>query len=192
MIIYLYQHTDKCGEWRSGEGSECTESFASLDHIDMLEGNLQLVTASSRQVLIPDVNFTCNGTISKWIVGADWQRNAASAVTTFTELQIWRSLNPGVYTKVGKTTLAIRNKNSSGLYEYPLQTPLVFQEGDVLAYYQPLDNNRNNIDLYLETPSSRNIFFYNSGSLVLFDVTGNDVLTDNKYPLIAVETGNLI
>ena len=80
------------------------------------------------------MGFTCNGKVLSWVFGAVWEGNSQS----FTELQIWRPVvdNDGVFTKVWSTEI-ITFENQSELYYYPLSTPLAFQAGDVLGYYQP-------------------------------------------------------
>ena len=83
------------------------------------------------QGIFPEVGFTCNGSIQSWVFGATYEGHEDQSI----ELQIWRPTGNRVYTKVGNTaifTTEIRN-----LYETPLSSPLAFQAGDVLGYYQP-------------------------------------------------------
>ena len=102
--------------------------FASLFHIDTVERNIDLDTRDSRQVLIPDINFRCDGTITKWVFGVRYRGNSKA----HTELQIWRRSSPtdNTYTKIDGTTIMVGAENSSQVYEYLLDTPLAFQEGD--------------------------------------------------------------
>ena len=52
-------------------------------------------------------------------------------------LRIWRPTgDDGVYTKIGYTTINM-DRESSRFYEYSVSSPLEFQAGDVLGYYQP-------------------------------------------------------
>ena len=92
---------------------------------------------TDRQAIFPGVNFACSGSIHSWIFGARWIGSTAS----FTGLQIWRSSGDGSYTKVGNTTVIVTERNATGLYYYPLSSPLPFQAGDILGYYQlnPMD-----------------------------------------------------
>ena len=46
-----------------------------------------------------------------------------------------------VYIQVGATTIQA-NQSSNELYEYPVDPPLAFQEGDILDYFQPPKNIR--------------------------------------------------
>ena len=101
------------------------------------------------------------------------------------------------YTKVGSTIIVIDSKDNSGLYEYPLEypleTPLAFQEGDVLGYYQPYASNKQNIDLYLEEPNSLVAFFCGADRNSSVDTSSSKCnINNNKYPLIKVETSEII
>ena len=170
--------------------SECTEGFATLFHIDELEGNTDLDTLDSRQVLIPDINFTCNGTITRWIIGARWEGLSPA----HTELQIWRrnSNMENTYTKVNATTLMIGSESSSEVYEYVLETPLAFKEGDILGYFQPPSSE---LSLYLEDSRRLTTYFTSdmdfntpaSGDNFVLDVASVNIGT--RYPVIAVTTG---
>ena len=68
-----------CGEYGVGKVSECTDGFPTLFHIDYVEDMTTLDTRDRRQVLIPGINFTCDGTI---IYQMD--------TDTYTVLQVWR------------------------------------------------------------------------------------------------------
>ena len=168
--------------------SECGTGFASLYHIDVTEGNVDLHEHDRRQVVYPSISFACNGTIRKWIIGAKWEDN--SAANAYTELQIWRRSSGSVYTKIGSTTIMVGTENDSQLYEYPLETPLAFQEGDILGYFQPNDSN-SELDLYLE--KSRRLTEYRNIVDQLEPPTGpfdiSAAAEDDHYPLITVVTG---
>ena len=99
--------------------------------MDALLGNIRdTIDGSNFQGIFPEVSFTCNGSIQRWVLGARWEGNEE-----YIELQIWRPSGDGVYTKIGYTTIIVNEP--AELYEYPLSPPLAFQTGDVLGYYQP-------------------------------------------------------
>ena len=104
----------------------------SVDRIDALLDNLGDIYDANRNIqgIFPKVGFTCNGSIQSWVFGARYEGH-----NRYIELQIWRPTGNGVYTKVGYTT--IDATEVANLYEYPLSSPLAFQAGDVLGYYQP-------------------------------------------------------
>ena len=103
-----------------------------MDDILDNEGTL-VISFPNNQAIFPEVNFTCRGSILSWVFGAQWEGNTDS----YTELQIWRpGSRDGVYSKVGSTTI-MTERNSTRLYQYSLSSPLTFQAGDVLGFYQP-------------------------------------------------------
>ena len=103
--------------------------------MDELLGNIgiRIREGGNYQGIFPDVSFICSGSIKSWVFGAEW-----GGGNLFPDLQIWRPTgDDGVYIKVGNTTVMANSINSSGISEYSLSSPLAFQAGDVLGYYQP-------------------------------------------------------
>ena len=134
-----------CRPYGINEVSECTQGFLSTFDIEVVEGLTDLHLHSARQVLIPDMNFNCTGSITKWIFSARWVGKSPA----FTELQVWRRVHDSgnVYIKVGATTIRA-NQSINDMYEYPVDPPLAFQEGDILGYFQP-PKNISQLILYL-------------------------------------------
>ena len=166
--------------------SRCTHGFPTLFHIDKVAGKDDLDTLDGRQVLIPDINFGCNGSIIRFIVGARWEGN----IEAYTELQIWRRISEGQYMKVNGTSIMVSGENTSQVYE--LETSLAFQEGDILGYFQPR-SFRSQLDLYMED-SEKLITHYTKLIDLLPPATGavfsvDGVNEDTRYPLIGVKTG---
>jgi ephrin-B len=119
----------------------CTSGFISLDRMHAVLGNYNGKDVEefggSAQAIIPGINFTCSGSIESWTFGARWEQD-----TDFIELQIWRpGSEDGSYTKVGSTTINVEEEGQTDLYQYPLSSPLHFQAGDILGYYQPARTN---------------------------------------------------
>ena len=166
--------------------SECGAAFASLYHIDVVEKNADLHRHDRFQVVFPNISFACSGTVRKWIIGAEWRGNSDA----YTELQIWRRSSGLVYTKVGSTAIMVGTENDSQLYEYPLETPLAFERGDILGYFQP-DKDYSGLNLYLE--NSKILTAYRNRTDELEPPTGPIDISaaddDIDYPLIAAVTG---
>ena len=148
-----------------------------------------------QQRIIPHINFTCNGSITKWIVGADWVGMGANRVH-FPNLQVWRSTGVvNVYTRVGSTTLSFASENTTGIYEFTPSQPVEFRNGDILGIFQPSDS-RSRLRLYYE----------NNGPTNYYEETGNNVVeppldtftitegtsTQNDLPLITVEISKFL
>ena len=130
-------------------------------------------------------NFTCNGSILSWTFGASWEGNTLA----LTELQIWRSSGDGSYTKVGNTTI-MTEESVTGFYQYPLSSPLPFQAGDILGFFQPATST-SQLGLYHEGVTT---ISYRINSLpapaTQFNIAGT--IQHPYQPMIDVETGNYI
>uniref|UniRef100_A0A1X7SIK4 Uncharacterized protein n=1 Tax=Amphimedon queenslandica TaxID=400682 RepID=A0A1X7SIK4_AMPQE len=86
------------------------------------------------QFIYPWIVFSCNGSVTKWIFGAD--NNGSIAIQS--ELQIWRQLGPNNYTKIGSSLVNANTMIGTNLYEFIPQTPLQFQEGDIFGVYSDI------------------------------------------------------
>ena len=124
---------------------------------DRVLGDVVPSSASiSRQGILPYINFTCDGSILSWTFGAQWEGNSPR----YTELQIWRSSGDGSYTKVGSTTIMLEEENSTRLYQYTLTSPLPFQAGDILGYFQS-NQSTSQLRLLFEDVGSDHPLHYN-------------------------------
>ena len=160
--------------------------------IEVLEGQADLHLHSSRQVLIPAMNFNCSGVITKWIFPARWDGNTDA----YLQLQVWRRLSTlsSSYYRIGSTTVQAREESRSRVYEVPLSPPMLFQAGDIVGYFQP-DAENAQLNLYLEDSEIITTYRDNVDDDLtepvsnVFDLDSVD-FTGDDYPLIAVETGN--
>ena len=166
-----------------GQADDCTSGFMSLDRMNAVLGYYDpLATGSetSLQAIIPGINFTCAGSILSWTLAAEWW----GAAPELTELQIWRSSGDGSYTKVGNTTI-MTEESTTGLYQYPLSSPLPFQAGDILGYF------RSQLRLQFENVGSGHPLYYREqdSAASQFTVSDSTLLFDRYHVLISVETG---
>ena len=86
--------------------------------------------------LIPDWNFTCNGSITSVLLGVDLQNRQQ-----YPQVQIWRraSFLSDQFNKVDsrEITMTVGNFTTTGVFHYKLTPPMQFQNGDVLGIFQP-------------------------------------------------------
>ena len=148
-----------------------------------------MVTTCRGYNIFPEVGFTCSGSISGWVFGAQWIRQGS----LFTELQIWRPTGDGHYTKVGNTTIMTAS-NSSQIYYYTLSAPLEFKAGDVLGYHQP-NPLETQLAVYFEVggQGERQTGYYYLGTRAANDLyidygSRNDMM----QILVNVDTGELV
>ena len=139
--------------------------------------------STSFQVLVPYSNFTCDGNILNWRFAAEWEGNSP----LYTELQIWRSTGSGSFTKVGSTTIMVEEEDPTRLYQYPLSSPLAFQAGDILGYFQGA-SSMSQLRLLSEDVGSGHLQYYSSQNNPASQFTINEMI-DHYHPLIHVETG---
>ena len=109
--------------------NETLRSLLGLEGVGTLESHFQ------RQQITPDINFTCDGVITKWIIGA--LRVDDPDLVPGPELQLWRNTGNGTYVKINGTLVTSETYNSSFIYEYSSFSPIPFQAGDVLGIFVP-------------------------------------------------------
>ena len=141
-------------------------------------------------MLIPDINFTCNGTITRWIVGAEWEGDNTPA---YTELQIWRMSSNNEYIKIAGTNIIVGSENVSEVYE--IENQLTIQEGDIFGYFQPKKGD-SELNLCLEKSDRITTYHINVDDDLIppaidsvFQIDQDT--QDTRYPLIAVRTSIL-
>ena len=144
-----------------------------------------LVSRPGQQRLFPDIRFTCNGFLTKWIFGAQTQASGGR----MPELQIWR-LNSGSTNSYTKTNSSLITPNavsgSPNVHEYVPSTPLQFNVGDILGVHQPPMDDPSQLVMYYQANTGpvnyrRNVNdppnSFNAGSPI----------NQYDYPLVSVE-----
>uniref|UniRef100_A0A1X7SF91 Uncharacterized protein n=1 Tax=Amphimedon queenslandica TaxID=400682 RepID=A0A1X7SF91_AMPQE len=142
---------------------------------------------SRRQYLYPDMIFSCNGSVTKWIFGAVDQKNNQDALVEF---QIWRKQGQesNIYNKVSSSSMSFNNITmiSTNYYQYTPQIPLQFREGDVFGAYIPA-TSLSSFVLYEQRQSGpTNVFVYSDNALSVIAEESLD-FNANNFPLVAAE-----
>ena len=142
-----------------------------------------------QQRLIPGINFTCHGFITKWILGAKWMME-----DNYPELQIWNSSDGTTYVKQSTTVFTVDGgSNNVSIYEYIPDPAQEFHDGDIFGIFIP-DESRYKV-FFIQDEDGPVNFAMNSGSMVSnppegdFDTSGKTMV--NEVPLIAVEVCEL-
>ena len=149
--------------------------------------------AAIAQGIFPGMNFTCNGNIQSLIFGAKW---TGGSNQSFPELQIWRlNKSESYYTKVSNALIKVTRKNTSKLYWYNLTSPLAFEAGDILGYYQP-DISTCQLALHIEyeAEEGHHAYFYGIATPTSHLRVINRIMGRTTIPsvqlLLDVVTGN--
>ena len=90
---------------------------------------------------LPDDGFNCNGTMTGLLLVAGIRTGGQRS--QYPEIQIWRDIGGNMYTKQGSQEIILDDGDFSpdGVLLYNLTTPISFQSGDVLGFYQPRQQN---------------------------------------------------
>ena len=141
---------------------------------------------SDKQLIFPDITFTCSGEVVTLIMGGNWNLMEDS----YPELQIWRPSGDTTYSKEQSTTIMPTSEEDDRVYEFPVEPPLPFQPGDILAVRQPhKDDSKLQVDYDNGGVSTYYYKSYGDSQETEFDITGGDVMTDTDLPLVTVEIG---
>lgn len=134
----------------------CTCGFLSIEKIKLLLGvqtnpigapvlTTNLVQFTSITQITPEMKFTCDGMVTKWIVAGNlfFQASLVSTqlrvASILPELQVWRNVHGnGTYTKIHATPLYIPTKIPNlKIYEYDNFPPIPVRSGDIFGAYFP-------------------------------------------------------
>ena len=138
-----------------------------------------------QQMIFPDITFTCEGDVVKWIMAGRWSNDRDQ----FPELQIWRLSQDTTYTKQSGTIITADNEEEDDIYEYTLTTPLPFQSGDILGILQPAGGDSK---LQVRYDDDGDSVYYHTDADVnndMFDISGDGVTTETDIPLVTVVIG---
>ena len=167
----------------------CTSAFLNQTRIRELVGTANAHT--NEQWIFPDINFTCSGHVTEWIVGAS---NFNSNQERYPELQVWRQSpsDPNIYDKVGGTTISPSVESQEGIYVTALNADeLQFEKGDVLGVF--LQQGGSRIRLLFENNAGPTSYFANRGrneDASVFDPFKRDESTEARdLPLVAIAIG---
>ena len=141
--------------------------------------NINGLIKREQQRVFPSIAFTCNGSITKWIVGGTTDNTESLEP----ELQIWRNTGGTSYTKANYSPLP-SSLPVNNVVEYTLSTPLEVQKGDILGVYQPKSKDSALVVYYQEGDGPVN---YEEGKNSLSTVTLGNPGNQYDYPLVTVE-----
>ena len=163
--------------------SPCTSHFPSRSILrqSALDVNINNVRIrDNQQRLFTDITFTCNGSITKWIVGGTAENGAS-----LPELQIWRNTGATSYIKASFSILPSSTApDSNNIVEYIPNPPLEFQEGDILGVYQPRQKDSALVVYYQDRDGPVN---YLEGNNPLSELSLGTSSNEYDYPLVTVE-----
>ena len=81
------------------------------------------------QYIIPELNFSCAGTVTQWKVGLE-----SGEVDQSVNLQIWRSVSAGEYSRVAEVAYT-KSNNRIAIATVPVSMSVM--AGDMVGFYVP-------------------------------------------------------
>lgn len=146
-------------------------------------------THPQEQRIFPGINFACAGSITRWTVLGTPQGQGQQ----FPWLQIWRHIEDDSYTLVHSTNSStsideVEIGRQLGVYEYTPDTPVDFQQGDILGVFQPAQSQNSLQVAYARDAGARSYYIMTeTPAMDTFRLSDPSVRTDVDYPLIAVD-----
>ena len=146
----------------------------------------QIAQRDSTQRIFPGMHFSCAGILTKWIVGGE----PRTLKYPLPELQLWRTTDGTTYFKTGVSIISTVPSDTlqENVYEYVLDSPLEFQEGDVFGLYKPRENE-SVLNFFLQENTGPFAYGQQSGTnSALTEITVDSTpLDQNDYPMVSVE-----
>ena len=145
------------------------------------------------QRILPSVNFSCSGTISKWTFVARSQTGRGR--DQYPQFQLWRPSGTEEYERVYESTsdggrFTASQDSGITIEEYSPHDLVPFRSDDVLGVYQPGDDSDSRLSLvHVSVPPGfghDNYIRQTEMSLVVFTTSAQGV--GNDIPLVAVNT----
>ena len=175
----------------------CGCGFMSVERMRILrrlETVGSAINPDQRQQITPDIKFTCDGMITKWIIGANITLNSSF----YPELQVWRNIGNDMYQKKNGTFITAPTENPNRIYEYDNFSPIPFQAGDILGVFLPQLTTAS-LGLLSETTDSPTNYYLMSAedtddsTYDIIDLQNTESLFSQDYhPLVSVEIGKLM
>ena len=137
----------------------------------------------NQQRLFPNIYFTCNGSITKLIAGVE----IGGGSTLFAQMEIWRRdlVNANTFSLVNSILLEMTVPIMNNVIELTLDSPIEFQEGDILGVNNPRRSETTVLFAYQESDGPEN---YRVDSPLSSTVSIDGTLSNRyDYPLVSVE-----
>ena len=143
----------------------------------------------NRQVVVPEINFTCSGSVQTLIFGTRLRTDGS--YTQYPEFQIWTPLQReiNIYQFVDKISVEEQQQVSGQMHQLQRESLLQFEAGDILGFYQPANaDSRSQLRLAVRMPQPVQTVYRRKGnSNNNFDISTIDGW--DRSLLVSVITG---
>ena len=157
----------------------------SIDRIALIL-SVQKISIGGRQQITPSMKITCHRMLTKWIIGADWNRSKKM----FPQLQLWSETGEKTYKMVNHTQAQTRKKSNANIYEFELFPPITVEPGYVVGILIPPESDSK---LLLKAERSlQTVTYYVSTTHTNYSCSNSEknIISSDAYsPLVTVEIG---
>ena len=154
-----------------------------IDVVDDIQQTRNEVISADRTVIVPRLNFTCNGRITNIRV----RISTRDTGTDFPSIQVWRqSPTPQLYNLVGGVQIQLSHLNTQSANQEAIisltgNDRIQFLSGDVIGFYNPPDSGY----VFEDIPTLGYVYYVFVGSNAeSFDLATASVVPNRRQPLI--------
>ena len=141
-----------------------------------------------QQRILPSMNFSCSGNISKWTFVA--RNRTGRDRNQYPQFQLWRPDGSRIYRRVYESSdmSTMSGPSEFTVEEYIPDNPVPFEAGFVFGLYQSERESRRLSVRHVEVPPGYGFDNYHRDNMMpeVFNTSG--LTAANNYPLVAVET----
>ena len=142
------------------------------------------------QSVLPSVNFSCSGTISKWTFVA--RSRTGAKYDKYPLFQLWRPSGTDEYERVYESSsddgeFTASEQPGITIGEYLPHDPVPFRSGDILGVYQPVDSRLSLMHVNVPRGFGHDNYYIKRTEMSLEEITSAQGV-GNDIPLVAVNT----
>ena len=145
---------------------------------------------AQQQRILPSMNFSCSGTISKWTFVAR-SRNGGNH-RQYPQFELWRPDGTGRYRRVYESSITstLSGQSDFTVEEYIPNDSVPFEAGYIFGVYQPQQSRRRLSVMHVDVPRGYGYDSYhrNGDIMSLGEFNTSRLTAANNYPLVAVNT----
>ena len=142
---------------------------------------------AQQQRILPSMNFSCSGTISKWTFVAR-SRNGGNP-RQYPRFQLWRPDGTGRYRRVYESSITstLSGQSDFTVEEYTPNNPVPFEAGYILGVYQPEPAGSRRLSVvHVDVADEYSYDNYHRNNMMMEKFDTNRSRVGNNYPLVAV------
>ena len=136
--------------------------------------------------ILPSMNFSCSGNISKWTFVA-----RSRTGNQYPRFQLWRPNGTRIYRRVYESSdmSTMSGPSEFTVEEYIPPDPVPFEAGDIFGLYQSERGESRRLSVrHVDVPDGYGFDNYHRDNMMPEVFNTNRLTAANNYPLVAVET----